>query len=116
MKAWLVSTKDEFGSVIVFAETRGQARAMALSLDGFEDDKFTDIEVRRSPYADKYFKEGKRYLDWDNPIDRIVLVKYLGFVCDCDYLEWEDCEGCFAKDYCDRYKDHIADLKQEDNR
>ena len=104
MKAWFVQPKDEPYAGIVFAETRGQARSMALSLDGFEDEQFTDIEARRAPYADKYYKEGKCYLDWDNPVERIALVKDCNFVCD---LEWEDCESCSAKNYCDRYYDHL---------
>ena len=108
MKAWIVQPKDEGYAGIVFAETRGKAKSIALSLDGFEDAQFTDIEVRRVPYADKYYKEGKSCLDWDNPIDRIVMVKECGFVCDYDYLEWEDCETCSAKDHCDRYKDHLT--------
>lgn len=28
MKAWLVREKDEFGTTVVFAETRGKARAL----------------------------------------------------------------------------------------
>ena len=110
MKAWFVQPKDEPYAGIVFAETRGQARSMALSLDGFEDEQFTDIEARRAPYADKYYKEGKCYLDWDNPVERIALVKDCNFVCD---LEWEDCESCSAKAYCDRYQDHLRESEEE---
>ena len=105
MKAWLVQPKDEPYAGIVFAETRGQARSMALSLDGFEDEQFTDIEARRAPYADKYYKEGRAYLDWDIPEDRIALVKDCCFVCDRDYWERENCDTCPAKEYCDRYQE-----------
>lgn len=114
MKAWFVQPKDEFYAGIVFAETRGKARSVALSLDGFEDTQFTDVEVRRAPYADKYYKEGKCYLDWDNPVERIALVKDCGFICDCDYLEWEDCKNCSAKIYCDRYQDHLKESEENE--
>ena len=118
MKAWLVREKDETFADVVFAETRGKARALARHFDCFEDAKFTDIEVRREPKADKYFKEGKVHLDWENPKDRIALVKECGFVCDYDYLEWEDCETCSAKKYCDRCRDHLieegADYEQRE--
>lgn len=113
MKAWFVQPKDTFYAEIVFAETRGQARSLALAFDGFDDCSFTEIEVHRAPYADKYYKEGKVHLDWDNPVERIALVKDCCFVCDYDYLEWEDCEECSAKDYCDRYQDHLRESEGE---
>ena len=42
MKAWLVREKDEFCAEVVFAETRGKARALAKRADCCEDAKFTD--------------------------------------------------------------------------
>lgn len=107
MKAWLVREKDAFCATVVFAETRGKARALAINTEACEDAKFTDIEVRSKPQMDKYYKDGKTEMDWFNSKDRIALVKDCGFVCDIDYLQWEDCESCSAKDYCDRYKDHL---------
>lgn len=104
MKAWLVREKDEFCAEIVFAETRGKARALALSTDCCENAKFTDIEVRRKPQVDKYYKEGKWHLDWENPQDRIVLVKECGFYCDIDCFDLADCDICSAKEYCEMYR------------
>lgn len=105
MKAWLVSEKGEFRATVVFAETRGKARSIAMSTDACEDIGFCDIEVRRLPNIDKYYKEGKVEMDWENPKDRTVLVKECGFRCDYAYLEWEDCDVCSAREYCDVYKD-----------
>lgn len=102
MKAWLVRKKDDWAAEVVFAETRGKARAKAQYTDACEDVDFIDIEVHRQPEVDKYYKEGKWGLDWDDPQDRIVLVKECGFWCEVDL---EDCEICSAKEYCDRYKD-----------
>ena len=64
MKAWLVKVKDEFCATVVFAETRGKARSIAMHTDACEDVDFCDIEVRRLPHIDKYYKEGKTELDW----------------------------------------------------
>ena len=106
VKAWLIRQKGEFCAEVVFAETRGKARALATHADICDYADFIDVEAHRLPKADKYYKEGKWHLDWEVAKDRIALVKDCGFVCDPDYLEWEDCESCSAKDYCDRYHDH----------
>ena len=55
MKAWLVREKDEFAATVVFAETRGKARALAMSTEACEDANFTDIEVHRKSQMDKYY-------------------------------------------------------------
>lgn len=119
MKAWLVSGTEEWCSTVIFAETRGKARYIALHTDTFEDCEFCDLEVRRAPQIDKYYKKGKVEMDWENPKDRIALVKECDFRCHPAYLEWEDCESCPAKKYCDTYKDHLteegADNEQETN-
>lgn len=111
MKAWLVREKHNFCSTVVFAETRGKARAMALATDICEDAKFCDIEANRLPQIDKYYAEGKTEMDWFNPKDRVVLVRDCGFVCDIDYWEPEDCETCSAKQYCDKYEEFVGDDK-----
>lgn len=109
MKAWIVRKKNEFCAEVVFAETRGKARAIAMSTDCCECAEFIDIEVHRMPQADKYYKNGKWHLDWEYPQDRIVLVKDCYFVCSDDVFELEDCEFCSAKQYCDKYTDIITE-------
>ena len=111
MKAWLVRQKDEFCATVVFAETRGKARALALRTDACEGADWLDIDVHRSPNLDKYYVEGKREMDWFNKNDRIALVKDGGFVCDPDYWEMEDCDACSAKDYCDKCQERIRELE-----
>ena len=105
IKAWLVRVKDEFCAEVVFAETRGKAKSLALSTDCCEYAHFTDIEVHRLPQADKYYQKGKWHFDWYNPKDRLVLVKECNFVCDDETFELEDCLMCSARHYCDRYTD-----------
>jgi hypothetical protein len=104
MKAWLVRNEIDCCATVVFAETRGKARALALHTDTCEDLNFIEIVVNRLPKADKYYKKGKIELDWLNPKDRIIFVKELGFIC-LEYVEPFMCESCSAKQYCDKYKD-----------
>lgn len=99
MKAWLVNEKYEFASAVVFAETRGKAKALALCTSSCEDTNFCDIEVRRVPQMDKYYVDGKSEMDWFNPKDRIALVKECGFY--CIHPIAEDCRDCPAKEFCD---------------
>lgn len=105
MKAWLVREKYQFCATVVFAETRGMAKSMALSTECCWDANFCDIEVRRQPQLDKYYVEGKTEMKWENPKDRIALVKECGFVCDPDCWMPGDCDCCSAKEYCDQYAD-----------
>ena len=114
MKAWLVRKKDEFCATVVFAETRGKARALAMSTEACEDTDFCDIEAIREPQMDKYYVEGKKEMNWFNFKDRLALVKDCGFRCDEDYFEPEDCNTCSAKEYCDLYQDYIESEGQED--
>lgn len=109
MKAWLVREKDQFCATVVFADTRGKAKALALSTECCEDADFCDIEVSRRPQLDKYYVDGKKEMDWFNEQDRIALVTEAGFVCDRDYWEREDCDSCPAREHCEQYKDYIAE-------
>lgn len=116
MKAWLVRDKDNFSATVVFAETRGKARALARCTEACEDVDFIDIEVRRRPQLDKYYTEGKKEMDWYNSKDRIALVREANFVCDYEYWEREDCDTCPANKYCDRYRDCLIEEGAEDER
>lgn len=113
MKAWLVREKDEYCATVVFAETRGKARALAMHTETCEDANFCDIDVHRRPELDKYYVDGKKEMDWFNSKDRIALVKDGGFSCSPDYWEPEDCETCPAKEYCDRYQDRLKERGEQ---
>ena len=99
-KAWLVREKGEFLATVVFAETRGKARALAQQTNACEGADFIDIEVIRIKKADKYYNPGKIELDWENAKDRIALVKDCGFTCDYDIRRWVECETCPAREFC----------------
>lgn len=106
MKAWQCTPKNQFYSTIVFAETRGKARAYASYCDGFEGTDFVDIEVRRLPKADCMCK-GRTEMDWENNEDRLFLVKEYGYSCG-EYYEESDCIECCAKEYCDKWLEREA--------
>ena len=108
MKAWRVSddTSYEGGSTVVFAETRGKAHQLALRTDCCEDSEWNNIRVTRLKEMDKMWRPGKREMDWEDPEDRIALVKECGWSCCDDYLDVEeDCTRCPAAEWCDKYQD-----------
>lgn len=107
MKAWIVRIKEEFCATVVFAETRGKAKSIALSTETCCDADFCDIEVRRCSKLDKYYVNGKREMYWNIPKDRLALVQECGFVCDPDYWEPRLCEDCSGKECCDKYLDSL---------
>ena len=106
MKAWIVGLKNDFYSTVVFAETRGKARSIALDTETCEDADFCDIEVKRYAKADVLYKDGKEEIDWYNDEDRIFLVKECGWGCG-DFIVIEFCEHCPAKEYCGQYNEYV---------
>ena len=102
MKAWLVRVKDQYCATVVFAETRGKAKSIALHTDCCEDADFCDIEIRRLPHIDKYYKEGKIELDWLDQKDRVILFDECDFR--CEYVEEYLCKDCPVKEHCEDYE------------
>ena len=109
MKAWLVRRNDEFGAIVVFAETRGKAKSYALRTEEFEDADYCELEVSRVKQMDKYYVEGKKRMDWLDSKDRIALVKDCDFICEIEYLEREDCPLCPAKEFCVDYQEYLTE-------
>lgn len=104
MKAWIVNIKDNFNATVVFAETRGKARNLARYTDACEDGDFCDIEIRRAPKLDKYYKAGKTEMEWQNPQDRLALVQEYNFR--CEYVDLDECATCPARDDCSEYEEY----------
>lgn len=97
MKAYKVYDIDEWYSTIVFAETAGKAKALALHTDTCMDSEFTRIRARRVPKADKLYQDGKFEIDWYNDKQRLFLVKELGWSC---WDASDECDNCIARQYC----------------
>lgn len=110
MKAWLAREKDSEYATVVFAETRGKAKSEAQATNACEDAAFCDIEIRRVPQMDKYYRAGKREMDWYNSKDRTALVRECGFF--CVNMTMEDCVDCPAKKYCEKYKDCVESKEE----
>lgn len=104
MKAWEVRNPNEWTAAIVFAETPGKARVLAMHTEACEGMNFCDIEVHREKAVDEYYTPGKREMDWRDPADRLVMVRDLGFACYPYESPYPDeCLQCPAKEYCDSY-------------
>ena len=103
MKAYIISDLKGYCeySTIVFAESRGKAKATAICTDSFNEYDYTEISARRVPKLDKYYR-GEDEMDWYNTEDRIAMVKDGGFSCDPECWEEEDCLECPAWQWCDR--------------
>ena len=97
MKAYSVRDKNSFYSTVVFAESVNKAKAIAIRTDACEDVPYTDIRTKRMPMLDKYYRVGKKEMDWYDDNDRIALVKDGKFHCH----DIEECQNCPAKQYCD---------------
>lgn len=110
MKAWIVDDPIEAASAaVVFAETRGQAKVLAQSTDACEDMDFVDIRAVRAPELDLFYR-GRKEMDWNDPDDRVAMVKYGGFRCDSETDVYkEKCEACPAHEWCDRYEDMMEE-------
>lgn len=106
MKAWLIRENDIESCEVVFAETRGKAKVIALQTDTFSECDFCDLEVYRKPVIDKYYKDGKTLMDWGSQEDRLALVKECGFSCSDECFS-EFCEDCLSKEYCGRYDEYV---------
>lgn len=105
MKAWKVRDPNEWTATIVFAETAGKARALAMHTETCEDMVFCEIEVHREKAADKYYTPGKAEMDWWNPADRLAMVKDMGFT--CEYKEPDECACCPATEFCSKFNEEV---------
>lgn len=105
MKAYKISDLKGYAdySTVVFAETSGKAKAIAITTDAFNDYEFTEISARRVPKLDKYYR-GLDEMDWFDDADRIALVRDAGYSCDQECWEGEDCTRCPAKQWCERWQ------------
>lgn len=114
MKAWIVSDRKGYSDfdIIVFAETRGKAIALAIGTDEFPkyDWSFTELYARREQVLDGAYR-GSWRMEWDNDSDRLAMVKLCGFYCNEDAFDPDDCKTCSGKDYCSRYEEYLEEEK-----
>ena len=99
MKAWTVSDNNgEYGTEIVFAETRGKALALCFQDDVFEDCEWIELHARRFKEYDKFYS-GKSKVDfWLEDEHRVRLVRDFGWSCVDPIYDY--CTDCPAKEWC----------------
>ena len=111
LKAYITYSVEDWerADLVVFAKNASQAKSYALNhIDVWEDD-YTSIRAKRVPALDK-MAQGRKFMDWNNPEDRIALVD-LGWTCvDPDQ---DECLQCPAKEECDYYLDVLAESEEE---
>ena len=113
MKAYGAQNDFTGYGTVVFAETRGKATASLLYTDAFEGCDFIEIRPYRIPELDKEYR-GHFEMDWFDAKDRIALVK-MGWQCDDDSFDSDECAKCPAKDYCNRYEDYLEEEREWEN-
>lgn len=110
MKAWQATTKtSDYGSTVVFAETAGQAKAIAIGTDACLDADFTEIRVSRLPKADILYC-GQNEAPWWDEKTRNLLVKEYDWR--CIEIYHDECENCSAKKWCDEYESYIEEQEE----
>ena len=115
LKAYKVSDRMGYSSYseIVFADTPGKAKSLALNTDEFcrSDWDYTELKAKRVPELDNAYR-GRWCMDWDDMDDRVAMVKKAGFRCDPDYAELDWCKDCRAKDWCEQYEYMMEEEKR----
>lgn len=113
MKAWCVQDRAacENYSVLIYAETRNEARVLAMSSDELEGAEYTDLRATRLKEMDAYYR-GEAFIDWFDPHYQIPLVRDCGWRCfdpDFDFY----CKSCAAKEYCSEWEDYCDELRED---
>jgi len=102
LKAWRVwvSDKRENGVSVVFAETQGKAKTIAMNCDVAYGEPFTSIRAVRIPELDGEYR-GYDEMNWNDDDDRLAMVTLAKI--ECEYpVDWE-CETCVARSDCNAY-------------
>lgn len=108
MKAYEIEDIQNGTSRIIFATSMSSAKYKAFVYAN--ETNFMaylyDIKARRCKEADSQCK-GREFMEWNNPDDRLFLVKELGWTCvdePCD-----DCTYCVAHEFCDLGMNYIEE-------
>lgn len=101
-KAYHVSAANGDYATIVFADTRNEAKVLAMATDCCEDEEYINIRVHRQPEADALY-DGKTWeIDWYDMKTREFLMKELNW--SCGDISWE-CDTCPCKSFCSWWED-----------
>lgn len=118
MKAYGVHDKNWYSdyTVIVFAETVGRAKSIALGTDEYPypDWQYIELMAWRIPVLDECYR-GHSIMDWYDDKDRYDLVTKWKTWCGSEYYDERDCELCCAKDVCEGRKEMLEELEKENS-
>ena len=98
MKAWIVRDANYEYSTVVFANTRNEAKKVAMYTDVCEDMEYIQIKPHRFKEAD-YMYRGLPEMDWYDAVDRTFLVNR-GW--SCIEPEPDECHDCPAQRNCEK--------------
>ena len=106
MKAYNVTDINGDGPcTVVFAESRNAAKTAAMHTDTCGDLMYMEIRATREPALDRFYKEGKREMDWFDMDDRAAMVRYANYECGPEAVtDLQRCEKCPGHEYCGRYE------------
>lgn len=112
MKAYYCFDNDsnEYETVVVFADTAGQAKVEAMR-SGYLGDyiEYLPLRAKRVKGLDNSFR-GHYVMEWDLDMqDRIDLYEIAGFRCEEEYMMDYFCDECPIKDKCEEYKEIFCD-------
>ena len=112
MKAYRVydTASYEPWSVVVFAESAGQAKLEAMR-SGYLGDyiEYLPLRAKRVKGLDNSFR-GHYVMEWDLDMqDRIDLYEADVYRCDAEYTEEWMCNECPLKDRCEEYNEWCGD-------
>lgn len=101
-KAYHVTEVNGDYATIIFAESRNEAKKLALATDCCEDAQYIDIRVHREPIADPLYDGEHWEIDWYNMETRRFLMQELNWSCSDVSFE---CDSCPCKQFCNWWED-----------
>lgn len=106
MKAYNVTDINGDGpGTVVFAESRNAAKTAAMNTDTCGDLMYMEIRATRVPALDRFYKEGKKEMDWLDMDDRAAMVRYANYECGSEIdIDLQRCEKRPCHEWCGRYE------------
>lgn len=110
-KAYAISSDYAEHSEVVWAETSGKAKRIALDMcESMWDFDFVKLRARRLPKMDMLYK-GEPVADWCDEEVRNKLVYEYGW--HCAEPDLRDCKICSAREFCETWEDMKDDIDGE---
>jgi broad specificity phosphatase PhoE len=109
MKAWVVTSEAAEVQIIVFAETRGRAKTLALKTDWLEAEDYADIRCRREPKLDAIAKEKGEHIIDGSLVSHARIMRGLGWRAYDGRIDW--CEKCGLYEWEGLSESHLTETE-----